>query len=1191
MSGDYTRFTYDALRDYDQVRAQQGRIVSDADLNEMSDAFDHRLRALALDVLGPCTAPVDQAAAPGATADGFKIEPGGASFTIGLGRLYLHGLQLDNHGSAPFDIEPGLQDLRGRSPVPYESQPYYPNPPAAPTSGEHVVYVDAWDREVTAVSDPTLVDVAIGVDTAARMQTVWQVKVLPDSLPGVTCETPDDKLPGWAQITAPSSARLTVAAVGVPAPTDPCSVPPDGGYRGWDNRLYRVEVHTGGTLAGATFKWSRDNASVETAVADADTTRKTLTVARTGRDDVQRIRENAWVEVLDDEHELDGTAGHLAQVVTVDPVDDMAQTVTLSTAVPAAFGTLGPARRTRLRQWDHSTATSTIKVSDATAGYVLEDGVQISFAEAPAGQFRTGDYWTFAARSTDGSLQPVTDAAPQGPIHFYGRLAVVGGNATQDCRAMWPCECDGGCGDECTECVTPESHATGRLTIQMAVDRAREHGGVVCVAAGRYRLEKPVVVEKARGLTIRGNRWASILEFDGAGPAVAVVGSVGVQLLDLTVLIGAEIEPESNPGDVEEKAGTSAHLGFAMKADVRSARTNWAETNAENEARGTRTRDAKRSATPVAGIALLHCGGVRIEGCVVLDVRLLQGTGTLAGGMLGSRSTAYQSPLASALRVGYGQTAGIVTAGIVAGLAIRDCVLVAAFGSCGWHTLAASLKYSKTHVEMVRSLALGYSLLVGVELTDDIVIGLRAAVWWDDAVLTSAAGFERCMLTGLLGVGLEWDAHPLDSHASVRSCVVSGRWAAIDSSAPGLTVADCRLSASGTGATGAESDRLMTSGDGVLLSAPVVEGALTDVTIRNCSIRAARYGVAAGDDSTDVRVADNRVEAGLGGIVLLPEATGERWVVRGNDVHVSGVGVPREGGATLAGIWLVQVTLGEVRENYVHDLGSDTQQPFVRMGIAVEQCASAVVAANTVVNAVGSGRPSWAIGIGCWPDVGALDVIDNVIVVDRSAAAPPASDPVAFTAIRIDARAEASYRNPRTGELLAAGVRVTKRAMQQEAKASFAGGIPAYVAKVPAEYARVSDQPVRLTPQRVFRIYPGAAPVAIRGNRVDTNGMRPAVVADVEGPLLLTGNVVRHVGADSPVIGVGIAAEADSMVVNANHIVAPAATVSVGFGGAALNLTVDADRVTIIGNVVFPAILLNQAVLGAPWAPLNVTLS
>ena len=43
-------------------------------------------------------------------------------------------------------------------------------------------------------------------------------------------------------------------------------MPATSGYLGVENQLYRVEVHTGGTVAadhGPTFKWSRENGSVE----------------------------------------------------------------------------------------------------------------------------------------------------------------------------------------------------------------------------------------------------------------------------------------------------------------------------------------------------------------------------------------------------------------------------------------------------------------------------------------------------------------------------------------------------------------------------------------------------------------------------------------------------------------------------------------------------------------------------------------------------------------------------------------------------------------------------------------------------------------------------------------------------------------------------------------------------------------
>ena len=51
-------------------------------------------------------------------------------------------------------------------------------PPPLPAAGDAVVYLDVWEREVTYVEDPALLDVALGgADTATRRQTVWQVRV------------------------------------------------------------------------------------------------------------------------------------------------------------------------------------------------------------------------------------------------------------------------------------------------------------------------------------------------------------------------------------------------------------------------------------------------------------------------------------------------------------------------------------------------------------------------------------------------------------------------------------------------------------------------------------------------------------------------------------------------------------------------------------------------------------------------------------------------------------------------------------------------------------------------------------------------------------------------------------------------------------------------------------------------------
>jgi hypothetical protein len=168
---------------------------------------------------------------------------------------YVDGLLAENHGVPPpsaqrFDAS--LGELVGTQLILYSQQPYLPNPPAFPATGQALAFLDVWDREVTWLEDPDLIDPAVGVDTSTRIQTVWQVKLFGIGA-GITCATPGKDIPGWLDLIAPSGGRLTTAASGVPSSTDPCIVPPNGGYRGTENRLYRVEIHTGGALGTAQF--------------------------------------------------------------------------------------------------------------------------------------------------------------------------------------------------------------------------------------------------------------------------------------------------------------------------------------------------------------------------------------------------------------------------------------------------------------------------------------------------------------------------------------------------------------------------------------------------------------------------------------------------------------------------------------------------------------------------------------------------------------------------------------------------------------------------------------------------------------------------------------------------------------------------------------------------------------------------
>ena len=158
-------------RDHAGVLMQQGRVTLDADWNELVELIDRRLRAETIDIIGRCVVPLE-------TPDGFRIGISGGTLTIGRGRAYVHGILAECHGADPQVYDPVLGEEHGTKPLDYEKQPYFPNPAPLPTSGTHLAYLDVWRREVTALENPDLVEKAIAVDTATRLQTAWQVRLL-----------------------------------------------------------------------------------------------------------------------------------------------------------------------------------------------------------------------------------------------------------------------------------------------------------------------------------------------------------------------------------------------------------------------------------------------------------------------------------------------------------------------------------------------------------------------------------------------------------------------------------------------------------------------------------------------------------------------------------------------------------------------------------------------------------------------------------------------------------------------------------------------------------------------------------------------------------------------------------------------------------------------------------------------------
>jgi Family of unknown function (DUF6519) len=390
MRGDYSRFPFDARSHYSSVLLQQGHVLLDQDWNEQSDIESRRFRAAVIDTLGRVFA---------ASPDAFKIASdrrGG--LTIGRGRMYVDGLVAENFGAGRPIWDDALAEQHSADSAPYAQQPYVPLAAPLPRSGTYLIFLDVWQREVTALQDPNIADVALGgADTTTRWQTVWQVKWRKVTAAEAKC--PLEKV----RVFMPSAARLSTRS---------------NGYSGAENQLYRVEIHGEGKAGAATFKWSRDNASVTQVVRLPDPSR--LVVAPS--DPASHFAPGDQVEVTDDAHELGGFPGELRRIKAFDSARRM---MTLDAPLSAGLfptdgnGVPDTRRHMCVQRWQGSGAIQ--------GGNWIElgDGVAVKFDADPAdGCFKTGDYWLIAARSADRSIAPLDRAPPRGIHHHYAKLAL-----------------------------------------------------------------------------------------------------------------------------------------------------------------------------------------------------------------------------------------------------------------------------------------------------------------------------------------------------------------------------------------------------------------------------------------------------------------------------------------------------------------------------------------------------------------------------------------------------------------------------------------------------------------------------------------------------------------------------------------------------------------------------------------------
>jgi Family of unknown function (DUF6519) len=359
---------------------QQGRPQLDADFNEQVEISRHLDDTRFTDVVGA-------AAVPGGL--GFEVRmTTHRELILSAGRIYVGGL---------------LCELGTETPVSKLCRRL-----ANPTPGRtDLVYLDAWERLVTASDDPGLIDPALGTDTATRLQVVWTL----DWVEGVGELSPSD---ATAALPPRSRGRMTAAA--------------PGGYQGIESQLYRIEIHGPGALGEATFKWSRENGYVVFKIERF--VRPNSAVLAPALSNVHKVTVGDWLEIAGDDRELHGLPGTLARVESW-AEDSREATFDRDISAHAAEG------RPRARPWDGSEGTVTVEASWRE----LESGIRVRFAGS---DFHAGDYWTFPARVAAEQMEWPSRERAQGVEHRFCPLALITWDRTdapklracRDCRPL-----------------------------------------------------------------------------------------------------------------------------------------------------------------------------------------------------------------------------------------------------------------------------------------------------------------------------------------------------------------------------------------------------------------------------------------------------------------------------------------------------------------------------------------------------------------------------------------------------------------------------------------------------------------------------------------------------------------------------------------------------------------------------------
>ena len=250
MYGDFARVTFDTLKQRTRVLMQQGRVQLEADWNEQVAILLHLARTMMKDLVGPSGGPAGNCGFAMMTREWLRTSPqaadkrdlvqhflkDAADFIIGSGHYYVDGILCDNPADVPYSMQPHCRRPSGEKLT-------------MTNHAKYLAYLDVVEQSVCSVQDETMVEIALGFETAIRARQSWVVRTMSIETTGLAC---DDIKPTWLELVAdwqsPHRGLDAVPCASRPAPRAPATCPPDSKFRGVENQLYRIEIHRDGVF-------------------------------------------------------------------------------------------------------------------------------------------------------------------------------------------------------------------------------------------------------------------------------------------------------------------------------------------------------------------------------------------------------------------------------------------------------------------------------------------------------------------------------------------------------------------------------------------------------------------------------------------------------------------------------------------------------------------------------------------------------------------------------------------------------------------------------------------------------------------------------------------------------------------------------------------------------------------------------